>query len=252
MHLSTSRSTQERQSGSLRAACNTTLVEQELEIIDCPHCDARVQACEVACYERLGSEDDWSWPPYRVRVFACPVCKHALIYLEAHTIMDPVSNVSVDDDGAVWWPRRVYPPEPVIDERGWTDAVPELVRHSLHEAHQCFSTERYEPCAVMVGRALEALCRHFGTKNNSLGAGLRELREREVLPERLYEWARMIQQERNAAAHASGKEVSKVLAQDLLHFAKEICHWVFVLPERWAEFKARELQSDSDSGTAIH
>jgi hypothetical protein len=104
----------------------------------------------------------------------------------------------------------------------------------------------------MTGRAIEALCRHFGTKNPSLGPGLRELHDLGILPEQLYEWARMIQEERNAAAHASAKQVSEDLARDLLDFAYEICRFVFVLPDRWARFKERELRPSSDSGTVIH
>lgn len=104
----------------------------------------------------------------------------------------------------------------------------------------------------MVGRAIEALCRHFGTKSSSLGAGIRELRERDILPEQLYQWARIVQQERNATAHASGKETSEELALDLLHFAKEICNWVFILPERWENYKKREFPTNADEGTAIH
>ena len=163
--------------------------------------------------------------------------------------MDPLPNMNVDDDGTVWWPRRIYPALP--ETVPWDDAIPEIVRRSLHAAEKCFSTKQYEPCAVMVGRAIEALCRHFNTKNPSLGAGIRELRERDILPEQLFQWARIVQQERNAAAHASGKETSEQLAQDLLHFAKEICNWVFVLPERWENFKKREFPDNADEGTTI-
>ena len=77
----------------------TALVKTKTSIVGCPYCEARVQAREVAFYERQGPEDEMSWPPYRLRTYSCSVCEHALVYMEVATDMDDGPNT--DDEGVV-------------------------------------------------------------------------------------------------------------------------------------------------------
>lgn len=220
-------------------------VEESMRFADCPHCQGRVQVREVACYEREGDEDD-SWPPYRMKTYACTVCEHALVYLEVETIGD---GPEWDDEGRPFWPRRVYPPDEP-SQRRWADAIPETVRHSLEEATKSIEGGAYEACAVMTGRAIEAICRHFQTQQVTLGPGLRELRDRGIIDSRLCEWAHELHQRRNAAAHPSGEQVDAETAQDLLDFTCAICEYVFVLQEKWDRFLERKRPNNVvDNGT---
>lgn len=108
--------------------------------------------------------------------------------------------------------------------------APGLPLGALHEVQQaCFKARAYSACAVMCGRALEGICRHFETRSQYLGGGLKELRERSVIDGRLFEWAQALQNSRNLSAHATGQKVSKQDASDLLDFTKAICEYTFVV-----------------------
>jgi hypothetical protein len=44
----------------------------------------------------------------------------------------------------------------------------EALRACLLEAHKCLHANAYTACVAMSGRAIEAMCRHFGTKRETL------------------------------------------------------------------------------------
>jgi len=92
----------------------------------------------------------------------------------------------------------------------------------------------------MSGRALEGVCRHFATKSQYLGGGLKELRDREIIDSRLFEWSEALRKHRNMAAHATEEKATKANAQDLLNFVESISEYVFVLSAKFEEFKKRE------------
>jgi hypothetical protein len=114
------------------------------------------------------------------------------------------------------------------------------VRVSLDEAERSFRASAYLASAVMCGRALEGICRHFNTKSAYLGGGLKELLDREIIDKRLFEWSQALQRSRNAAAHASEERISKEDASDLFDFVVAIADYVFVLNERFQEFMKRQ------------
>ncbi|MGY2991192.1 hypothetical protein ACVI1K_008539 [Bradyrhizobium sp. USDA 4508] len=107
---------------------------------------------------------------------------------------------------------------------------------------------------VMLGRALEALCRDnlepkearpSGTaepkrKRIMLGAGIRELRERKVIDDRLYDWSESLAALRNLAAHPEDITVSRQDAEDMQAFVNAITEYVYDLTDRYNEFKERE------------
>jgi hypothetical protein len=96
----------------------------------------------------------------------------------------------------------------------------------------------------MTGRALEAIGRHFHTKGKSdklmLAQGLEELHTAQIIDRRLYEWGKELQTNRNLAAHASGQIFERDDAEDLFDFAAAICEYVFVLTEKFENFKKRQ------------
>lgn len=69
------------------------------------------------------------------------------------------------------------------------------------------------------------------------------MRERNVIDARLFEWSEALQSARNAAAHATGANVSKEDARDLLDLVTAICEYVFVLTERFGEFMRRRTKA---------
>jgi hypothetical protein len=99
----------------------------------------------------------------------------------------------------------------------------------------------------MCGRSLEGVCRHYQTKSRYLGGGLKELRERELIDGRLFQWAEELQKSRNLSAHATGEKVSKQDARDLLDFTNAICDYLFVLTAKFEAFMKRRTKGDEQT-----
>jgi hypothetical protein len=115
-------------------------------------------------------------------------------------------------------------------------SIPAKIRDSLEEADKCIRSGAFTAAVAMTGRALEAMCRHFGTKSDVLAGGLKELLDREIIDKRLFQWGDELRINRNLAAHATGERFHGWHAGSLFTFALAICNYVFVLNEQFAEF----------------
>jgi len=144
-------------------------------------------------------------------------------------------RMAVVTSGEAAWsePRRVWP-EP---EGQLSMELPAGVRQSLIEAMRCFRAEAYTACAVMCGKAIEAIGYTHSTRRRTLGPVLKELLERGVIDNRLYEWGTELQRHRNIAAHPSNRAIGREDARYLLDFAIAICDYVFILTRRFEEFQ---------------
>ena len=91
----------------------------------------------------------------------------------------------------------------------------------------------------MCRRAVEGLCREFQAGCRRLEAGLKELKNREIIDGTLLQWADAVRLYGNIGAHPDPTSISKQDAEDLLDFAWAICEYVFVLGEKFRKFKAR-------------
>ncbi|HCI14428.1 MAG: hypothetical protein A2063_07325 [Gallionellales bacterium GWA2_60_142] len=197
-------------------------------ITECPYCQANVDAKVIAFHESYDHENDPG--PFRANLLECPACKNTLL----------AGQYQYYDGERDFWedPTRVWP-QP---KRFLSWHVPELVRTSIAEADRCIKAGAYIACAAMCGRALEGVCRHFKTKSQYLGGGLKELLEGEVIDKRLFQWSQELQKHRNLAAHATDGKFSRQDAEDLLEFVVAICDYVFVLNEKFNDFMQRKAR----------
>ena len=65
--------------------------------------------------------------------------------------------------------------------------IPLEVRESLEEARKCLNASAFSACAVMCGRAVEAIC-VIHTKESTLYKGLKALKDKGIVDGRLYDW----------------------------------------------------------------
>ena len=110
------------------------------------------------------------------------------------------------------------------------------------EARKCFGAQAYSACAVMCGKAIEVICAEYGTKSKNLAGGLKELKEKGVIDQRLLSWGEALREQRNMGAHAGGGFVSRQDARDVLDFAIAICEYVFVLAQKYEAFQERQAK----------
>jgi hypothetical protein len=103
----------------------------------------------------------------------------------------------------------------------------------------------YEPCVIMCGKALEAVCVLLGESedNGTLAKRLRRLRDSGKIEAKLYDWANELRMVRNDAAHDLSVVVSKDDARDCLEFVEAISVYVFVLDRKFQEFTMRRGRS---------
>ena len=97
---------------------------------------------------------------------------------------------------------------------------------------------------AMCGRAVEAICRHYQTRDSYLGAGLKELRDSGIIDARLYQWSEELRDQRNNAAHATDTEISFRDASDVLSFTYAIIDYVFLLTQKFDQFQARKRERE--------
>lgn len=196
--------------------------------IDCPDCESKVDCHEVGHVGvDWGSED-----LAKVVLLKCKVCHNPMLGL--------VEMFQVNHD--TWeWETTALRLWPLRSEVNWT--IPEIARDSLIEAEICFKAKAYSACAVMCGRAIEGVCKHYDPETKSLASGLKKLREIGVIDGRIYSWGEALRENRNLGAHATTEKVTKDDARDLLDFSIAICEYVFVLKEKFDRFQKRRAKS---------
>ena len=200
-------------------------------LLQCPHCSASVDARVIGHHD--SGDTDFYDAPFRTSLVECPLCHRALV--------GGSFALGVDEWDNYEWGKalRLYP----VSEAPLSKYIPAIVSTSLEEAVLCYRARAYSACAVMCGRALEGMCRHFGTRSRYLGGGLKELLDQNVIDARLFSWSEVLQQHRNLGAHASEELLTPEDARDLLDFVQAITEYVFVLSERFRIFMERKKPS---------
>jgi len=177
-------------------------------IVECSKCESKVNADLIGEVEEFDPE---AGEPYKISLLTCPACGSALVAGQSYY---QVGAAKWEWGGAIrLWPN----PD---DYLHWS--IPADVRNSLDEAQKSYKAGAFSCCAVMCGRALEAICVERTNKNN-LSEGLVELKKMGVIDGRLFDWSESLRRERNLGAHATGTKTSRADARDVLEFATAIC-----------------------------
>jgi hypothetical protein len=197
-------------------------------IIECPGCESRVDARIIAQkeYELLKGLDT-----FIIYFLECPACTDCLVGNSEYGELN-------DGQWGYMRPTRLWP-EPI---EALHSSIPVLTRSSLEEARKCFGAQAYSACAVMCGKALEAICAAYKTKSKNLGAGLQELKQKQIIDQRLFDWGEALREKRNIGAHANADHISRDDARDVLDFAAAFCEYVFVLAQKYDAFKERQAR----------
>ena len=202
-------------------------------LIDCSRCQSRVDGKVLS---ENSSWDPENEPGPTKEVFLkCPVCGSSLLGY--------AQNYQVGRDEWEWSALKRIWPEP---ESYLHYSIPDEVRSSLLEARTCYNAGASRACAVMCGRALEAMCVAH-TSEKTLHKGLQALRDSGVIDGRLFDWGDSLRKERNIGAHATEQNVSMEDAKDVLEFATAICEYVYVLSDRYESYKKRKAADSKPS-----
>ncbi|MFL6796830.1 MAG: DUF4145 domain-containing protein [Xanthobacteraceae bacterium] len=213
-------------------------------IIDCPNCKAKVAAIQKGVAEQAGISHE-EGEPYgeRLHIGECPSC-HTLV--AGRSVQLEFGGIDAEDDR---WSdvTRLYPDPPKVFS---SRRIPKVLTQSLLEAHRAMQAGAYIAACAMFGRALEAMSRHIlspkegeGKRRLMLGAGIRELRDRKIIDERLFNWSQDLHAFRNLAAHPEEEDDTSITpqdAEDLQVFVHAITEYVYDLTDRYEDFQSRK------------
>jgi hypothetical protein len=192
-------------------------------ILECPTCEARVNAEGLHSYEYFDPEVG---SPARYSFLRCPACQFPFLVVQ-------------ENYGGGWDdPYRLYPAQ---DTRV-NPALPKAIREAYGEALACFKAKAYTAAALMCRKTLEGVCVEQGVGGKPLVAAIKEMRDKGVIESRLFEWADALRIAGNEAAHDVTVTVSKEDAQDMLQFANALLEYVFTFRDRFEEFKKRRAR----------
>jgi hypothetical protein len=221
-------------------------------IVDCPLCKAKVAAIENGRVEKTGFDDEIGEPyGHRIQVGSCPRCKSSLVGESWQLEFE-----GFDSDYDNWSDvARVFPDPP----KTFASArIHRVVKDSLMEADRSLQANANIAACAMLGRALEALCRDVLTEDHDaspasiiskekqgskkplmLAAGIKQLRDKNIIDARLFDWSQQLYAFRNLAAHPEDISISREDAGDLQTFVYAIVEYIYDLSDRYEEFKAR-------------
>jgi hypothetical protein len=220
-------------------------------VVDCPHCEAKVPVEETGRAEDCGYDQEVGEPyGFRLLIGKCPRCKTALA---AETRQLNFAGWEGDEKDIWTEPVRVHPKPPKTFS---SFRIPNTVTKSLTEADIALQGNACLAACVMFGRALEALCRDVlfttdekkairaGTskKRLMLADGIKLLREKNYIDDRLFDWSQHLHAFRNLAAHPDGDggSITRQDTEDLQAFVYAIIEYTYDLADRYEEFKERQ------------
>lgn len=202
-------------------------------LVECHNCKAKVDAEVIA-----QCDDNLEFLTTRTYLLKCPSCTGALV---------ATSGEDYRGGKQIWSdPVRVYPkPRKLLGAD-----IPTIVLKSIDEAEKCMQVGAFLAATAMCGRAIEAICRHYGTKDTYLGAGLKELKDKGLIDARLYQWSEELRDQRNDAAHATDAVIFAQDAEDVMAFTYAIIDYVFLLTRKFEQFQERKKTRQMEKKSA--
>lgn len=195
-------------------------------LVDCKQCQAIVEAkehgvVETIDYEETGLHEKWT-------VTQCPRCKTPSLVLQVR------QGVEEQWDA----PTRLYPPEDYkADFR-----LPGHLKACFTEAISCLRAKAYSATALMCRKSLEALCRLQGSTAPNLARALKDMHEKKIIDDRLYEWAEALRSDGNLAAHEIEERVSREDAVHMVDFTEAILEYAYIMRPKFERYRAERAK----------
>jgi len=198
-------------------------------LVECANCEAIVDGELIADYIDVDEESGMAG---KYSFLKCPRCSRPFIMLQV--------DDSFGFQGGNWdEPKRLYPPI----EMGVSQSIPNPLRLAYDEARSCFRVKAYTATAIMCRKTLEGIADENKITARNLAASLKEMKDKGIIENRLYEWADTLRISGNEAAHGVNSQVSHQDAKDILEFTHALLEYVFTFQEKFEQFKKRQINS---------
>lgn len=140
---------------------------------------------------------------------------------------------------------QIYPP----NEMDLSRVIPDALRSAYDEANVCFRAKAYTATAIMCRKILEGICEENKIQVRNLAHSLKELKDKGIIENRLYEWADALRLLGNEAAHGVNTQISHQDAKDILEFTHALLEYVFTFQEKYKQFMGRRQSQGSEQST---
>jgi hypothetical protein len=192
-------------------------------IVECGDCGAYVDAVAIASYT---SYEEPTQTTGKYSFLKCPRCERPFIMLQTD------GDGILDDDT----PTKIYPQL----DTGLSYLLPHSITRSFFEAQRCYNAKAYTATAVMCRKTLQAIAEEHKIRSRNLAKALEEMKNQEIIEQRLFEWADALRISGNQAAHDVESTISAQDARDILDFTKALLEYVFTFRDKFEKWKKRK------------
>ena len=191
-------------------------------LVECKFCEAVVDGDELHSYEVYNPEQG---PPVKYSFLRCPKCEDPFLVLQENY------GNGWDND-----PYRIYPPQ----DKRVNPSFPEPIKNAYQEALSCFKGKAFTATVLMCRKTLEGICSVHGVMEKNLGLSLKEMKDKGIIENGLFEWAEALRISGNEAAHDVNITVSSQDAKDIVEFTDALLEYVFTFRDKFDEFRKRQ------------
>lgn len=166
-------------------------------------------------------------------MYFCPACEEV-------TIEKKIANSeTTDEHGAMIWEQTIKYPEIYVDG----DFIPNSVKLAFEAALRVKKVDT-TLCVIGLRRTLEMMCNERDAEGKNLFSKLDDLHQKGTIPQILKDFASLLREEGNAAAH-DDQPLSFEEVEELIDFTRTILDYVYKLPTKieYAQKRIIELQT---------
>lgn len=195
---------------------------------ECPHCGV------YATFKVNAEFGNPYWGGF-AKILGCDNCRQ-LVYVVTDPALDSRHNQFNPTKIIDYYPKRT----PKVD-----GSVPENVANDFMEAMVCFDVGTNKASAAMCRRALQSSMLERGAKKERLANQIDELFEKQIITKDIRDWAHEIRLTGNIGAHPDEdglENITRADAAELIKFMEEYLNYVYVMPAKVAEKRAKKTQ----------
>ena len=197
-------------------------------LVECKICEAVVDAEMLHKYDFY--DPDYG-PPSMYSFLKCPRCNAPFL-------------VEQEDYGRGWQDACcLYPPQ----DKRINESFPKPIKEAYQEAIACFKGKAFTAAAIMCRKTLEGICNTHSINARNLASGLKEMKDKGIIENHLYEWADALRIFGNEAAHDVNVTISSQDAKDIVDFTDALLEYVFTFKDKFNEFTKRRMKPKESS-----
>lgn len=158
-------------------------------------------------------------------IAVCAECKEVSIFFRSDlNILEPLGR---EIEYFYLWP---------IEKRFLDIEVPNEVGNSYNEAVEASKNRLNKSAAVMIGRAVEAVCKDYDPNIKTIYSGLEAMLKDGSLSQEMYNWATELRLLRNIGAHSTEQEICGGDVENALDFLSALLTIIYDIRPKYEKY----------------